>query len=61
MTRFGIVLDSVILLFTLAARVRDLVVFGTRKKKSSSQRRVLRSYGAKYRYLPGGVVDEGAE
>ena len=41
--------------------LRDLVVFGTRKKESSSQRRVLRSYGAKYRYLPGEVVDEGEE
>ncbi len=37
----------------------DLIIFGTRKKDAASQRRILRSYGAEYRYLPGEVVDEG--
>ena len=38
--------------------LRDYVVFGTRKKEAASQRRILRSYGATYRYLPGEAVDE---
>jgi hypothetical protein len=43
----------------LIRELRDLVVFATRKKDAASQRRILRSYGAKYRYLPGEAVDEG--
>lgn len=39
--------------------LRDLIIFGTRKKDAASQRRILRSYGAKYRYEPGEPVDEG--
>ena len=43
----------------LIRELRDLIVFGTRKKDAASQRRILRSYGAKYRYQPGEAVDEG--
>ena len=39
--------------------LRDLIIFGTRKKEPPSQRRILRSYGAEYRYAPGEQVDEG--
>ena len=43
----------------LIRELRDLIVFGTRKKDAASQRRILRSYGAKYRYQPGEAMDEG--
>ncbi len=43
----------------LILELRDLIIFGTRKKDAASQRRILRSYGAKYRYQPGEAVDEG--
>lgn len=43
----------------LIKELRDVVTFGTRKMDAPSQRRILRSYGAQYRYLPGEPVDEG--
>ena len=43
----------------LIRELRDIIVFATRKKDAASQRRILRSYGAKYRYLPGEAVDDG--
>ena len=37
--------------------VRDVVLFGTRRMDAPSQRRILRTYGAQYRYLPDEAVD----
>ncbi|MCA9936708.1 MAG: hypothetical protein H6662_01580 [Ardenticatenaceae bacterium] len=45
----------------LIKELRDRIVFGTRKLDASSQRRILRSYGAQYRYLPHERQDEGQE
>ena len=41
----------------LIQEVRDLVLFMTRRMDAPSQRRILRSYGATYRYLPDEPVD----
>ena len=43
----------------LIQEVRDVVLFGTRRMDAPSQRRILRSYGAQFRYLPDEPVDEG--
>ncbi len=39
--------------------VNDFIAFGTRRKDTVSQRRILRSYGAKYRYQSGEAVERG--
>lgn len=43
----------------LIEEVRDVVMFGTRRMDAPSQRRILRNYGAQFRYLPDEPVDEG--
>lgn len=41
----------------LIQEVRDVVLFATRRMDAPSQRRILRTYGAQFRYLPGEPVD----
>lgn len=41
----------------LIQEVRDVVLFATRHMDAPSQRRILRTYGARYRYLPDEAVD----
>ncbi len=41
----------------LIAEIRDVVLFSTRKMDAPSQRRVLRTYGATFRYLSGETPD----
>ena len=41
----------------LIMEVRDVILFATRRMDAPSQRRILRTYGARYRYLPGEPVD----
>ena len=41
----------------LIQEVRDVIMFATRRMDAPSQRRILRSYGATYRYLPDEAVD----
>ncbi len=45
----------------LIKETRDVILFATRRQDASSQRRILRSYGAEYTYLVGEVVDVGDE
>jgi hypothetical protein len=41
----------------LIEEVRDVILFATRQMAASTQRRILRTYGARYRYLPGEPLD----
>jgi hypothetical protein len=41
----------------LIKEVRDVVLFNTRRMDAPSQRRILRTYGAQYRYLPDEALD----
>ncbi len=45
----------------LAAEVMAELRFYLRKEQAPSQRRILRTYGARFRYLPGEPQDEGAD
>jgi hypothetical protein len=41
----------------LIQEVRDVILFATRRMDAPSQRRILRTYGAQFRYLPDETVD----
>jgi hypothetical protein len=41
----------------LIQEVRDVILFGTRRMDAPSQRRILRTYGAQFRYLPDEPLD----
>ena len=41
----------------LIQEVRDVILFNTRRLDAPSQRRILRTYGAQFRYLPDEAVD----
>ncbi len=43
----------------LIKEVRDVIIFATRRVDNPGQRRILRSYGSRYRYLPGEPIDDG--
>lgn len=45
----------------LIAEVVEVISFATRRHEPSSQRRILRRYGASYRYLPGEAPDPDDE
>ena len=46
----------------LIKETRDVILFATRRRQdASSQRRILRSFGAEYTHLVGEKVDVGDE